>query len=106
MRLNEFLEQHLSPYMLIDQLDKQYNIIITPFDGTSLSWGTNTFGISRSDLKMQLEHNKMSVKKFEEIIAKFGWYISNISGNRLNLTVLNNLDNHYYSTTDLQNSNA
>lgn len=97
MRLNEFLDQHLPPYMLINQLDKQYDIIITPYDDSGLSWNILSFDISRDDLKAQLDNKKISTKEFQEIIKKFGWYISYIRGDRLNLTVENNLDNNYYS---------
>ena len=100
MRLNEFLEQHLPPYMLINQLDKQYDILLTPIDNNDLSWSIYSFDISRSDLLDQLNYNKISIKKFEEIIEKFGWYISYIRGDRLNLTVENNLDNKYLSDKD------
>lgn len=100
MRLNEFLEQHLPPFMLIDQIDKQYKIILTPIEDSELTWGIHSFDISRSDLLTQLELRNISVQRFEEIIKKFGWYISYIRGDRLNLTVENNLDNNYYSTTD------
>lgn len=102
MRLNEFLEQHLPPQMLIDQIDSQYKIMLTPIEDAELTWGIHSFDISRSDLLEQLKLRKISIPRFEEIIKKFGWYISYIRGDRLNLTVENNLDNDYYST----NSNA
>lgn len=100
MRLREFLEQHLPPFMLIDQLHKQYNIKITPLPNNEISsWSIHSFDISRAGLKKELEQQKISVPEFENIIKRYGWYISYIREDRLNLTVENNFDNDYYSTT-------
>lgn len=99
MRLNEFLEQHLPPYMLIKHLDKLYEISLTPIDNEQLGWNIYSFNISRSDLKNQLEYHNISIKEFEEILQKYGWYISCIHGDVLNLTVENNIDNKYYKTS-------
>lgn len=103
MRLTEFLEQHLPAFKFIEQIDKQYDILITPYDDEYVkSWFTHSFSAGRNDLYDQLQAKGISVKEFEEIIRKFGWYISyvNTAGDRINFTVENNLDNQFEPDLD------
>lgn len=99
MRLNEFLEQHLPPYMLIKYIKKLYNIelVTNEYD---LGWSTYSFKISRANLLTDLKIQNISIKNFEAIISKYGWYISNISGNNITLNVENNIDNKFYRIND------
>lgn len=96
MRLNEFLENSIPAYKLKDILYKNDGISIEYLSELEHNYGISSFYLDKASLYEELKDKNIKISEFDDIIQKYGWYISFIRGNKVNLLKLNGYDNGYY----------
>ena len=100
MKLNEFLENNIPAYKLLDVLYNNEDLIVDYYDVDAEDLPKNN---SRSDLVLDKEtvvkaitDKNMKMTEFDKILQKYGWYISKVKDDYMHILKLNNFDNGYY----------
>lgn len=100
MNLNEFLENNIPGYKLLDVLYNNDDIIVDYYDVDAEDLPKNN---APSDLILDketvikaLEAKKIKMSEFDKILNKYGWYMSKVEDNYIHILKLNNMDNGYY----------
>ena len=96
MRLREFLENSVPAYKLKDVLRRNDDFAIEYLTEPSHGYGIASFYIDKDSLYNELSDKHMKISEFDDIIQKYGWYVSFIRGNKVSLLRLNGYDNGYY----------
>lgn len=104
MKLNEFLENNIPAYKLLDVLFNNEDLIVDFYDVDAEELPKNN---SRSDLVLDKEtvvkaitDKNMKMTEFDKILQKYGWYISKVKDDYMHILKLNNFDNGYYHKDD------
>ena len=104
MNLNEFLENNIPGYKLLDVLYNNDDLIVDYYDVDAEDLPKNN---SPSDLILDketvvkaIEAKKMKMSEFDKILNKYGWYMSKVKDDYIHILKLNNMDNGYYDDED------
>jgi hypothetical protein len=100
MKLYEFLELAIPASKLATVLSKNEGINIEYTQDVEDGSHVVTFNIDRDTLLDELESHNIKMTEFDKILQKYGWYISHIRGNNVNLLKLNTIDHGYYDIDD------
>lgn len=100
MNLNEFLENNIPGYKLLDVLYNNEDIIVDYYDVDAEDLPKNN---SPSDLILDketvvkaLKSKNIKMSEFDKILNKYGWYMSKVKDDYIHILKLNNMDKGYY----------
>lgn len=100
MKLNEFLELAVPANKLQDILWKNDDFQIHYMDNVPDGNYVNSVDINRDTVLDELKLHGMKMTEFDKLLQKYGWYISYIRHNTINLLKLNTIDHGYYDDDD------
>lgn len=107
MILREFLETSVPANKLLDLVYNNDDIIINLPKGTELPEYDSiaNFLILKKPLLDQLEEKGLTLKDFDNIIQKYGWYVSIVNTGTIHLLKMHSVDKGYYDLDDIDFDN-
>ena len=107
MILREFLETSVPANKLLDLVYNNDDIIINLPKGTELPEYDSiaNFLILKKPLLDQLAEKGMKLKDFDNIIQKYGWYVSIVNTGTIHLLKMHSVDKGYYDLDDIKFDN-
>lgn len=108
MILREFLETSVPANKLLDLVYNNDDIIINLPKGTELPEYDSiaNFLILKKPLLDQLAEKGMKLKDFDNIIQKYGWYVSIVNTGTIHLLKMHSVDKGYYDLDDIKFDNV
>lgn len=104
MNLNEFLENNIPGYKLLDVLYNNDDIIVDYYDVDAENLPKNNAPsdliLDKETVVKALEAKKIKMSEFDKILNKYGWYMSKVKNDYIHILKLNNMDNGYYDDKD------
>ena len=104
MNLNEFLENNIPGYKLLDVLYNNDDIIVDYYDVDAEDLPKNNAPsdliLDKETVVKALEAKKIKMSEFDKILNKYGWYMSKVKDDYIHILKLNNMDNGYYDNED------
>lgn len=104
MKLDEFLENNIPAYKLLDVLYNNDDIIVELYDQDVSNLPKNNsisnILLDKQSLIQCLDEKNMEISEFDKILQKYGWYISKVRSDSINILKLNNTDNGQYDDLD------
>lgn len=104
MNLNEFLENNIPGYKLLDVLYNNDDIIVDYYDVDAEDLPKNNAPsdliLDKETVVKALEAKKIKMSEFDKILNKYGWYMSKVKDDYIHILKLNNMDNGYYDDED------
>ena len=100
MNLNEFLENNIPGYKLLDVLYNNDDIIVDYYDINAEDLPKNNAPsnliLDKETVVKAIEAKNIKMSEFDKILNKYGWYISRVKDDFIRILKLNNMDNGYY----------
>ena len=104
MNLNEFLENNIPGYKLLDVLYNNDDIIVDYYDVDAEDLPKNNspadLFLDKETVVKALQAKNIKMSEFDKILNKYGWYMSNVKDGCIHILKLNNMDNGYYDDED------
>lgn len=104
MNLNEFLENNIPSYKLLDVLYNNDDIIVDYYNVDAEELPKNNAPsdliLDKETVVKALEAKKIKISEFDKILNKYGWYMSKVKDDYIHILKLNNMDNGYYDNED------
>ena len=100
MNLNEFLENNIPGYKLLDVLYNNDDIIVDYYDVDAEDLPKNNAPsdliLDKETVVKALKSKNIKMSEFDKILNKYGWYMSKVKDDYIHILKLNNMDNGYY----------
>ena len=94
MNLNEFLENNIPGYKLLDVLYNNDDIIVDYYDVDAEDLPKNNAPsdliLDKETVVKALEAKKIKMSEFDKILNKYGWYMSKVKDDYIHILKLNN----------------
>ena len=101
MRLHEFLEYCVPAYKLKDVLYKNDDLILDYYTEPAHNNSVSAVQFDKQTVIETLSRNYIKFLDFDNLLHKYGWYISYVNDNIVNVVKLNNYD---YGNYDKESS--
>ena len=100
MNLNEFLENNIPGYKLLDVLYNNEDIIVDYYDVDAEDLPKNNAPsdliLDKETVVKALKSKNIKMSEFDKILNKYGWYMSKVKDDYIHILKLNNMDKGYY----------
>lgn len=101
MRLHEFLEYCVPAYKLKDVLYKNDDLVLNYYTEPAHNNSVSAVQFDKQTVIETLSRNYIKFLDFDNLLHKYGWYISYVNDNIVNVVKLNNYD---YGNYDKESS--